>query len=107
MRINHLNQVEYRFFEKPMASNMVIQKESAMCENDKIQCLSNDLVRRMSTTSEQLGPEIRAGVIDQYAQKLTNSGYWLEQTRKIVTNGLKYYERRVLESKRVGGRQLH
>ena len=34
-------------------------------------------------------------VIDEYAQKLINSGYGLEQTRNIIVAGLKGYEKKL------------
>ena len=36
----------------------------------------------------------RVGVIDNYCQKLTDSGYQHDQVRKVVTGGLTGYERR-------------
>ena len=48
------NKTMYLFYEKPMASNMVIQKKSAMPENMKIATLNQEVVRRMMNTSEEL-----------------------------------------------------
>ena len=101
------NRVEYRFFEKPMSSNMGVQRLSAMEKNAKIQTLSNDLTRRLLNTSETLGIKERIMVVNQYSQKLVNSGFKIEQTRRIVINGIQGYEKRVKESKRTGGRKLH
>jgi hypothetical protein len=36
---------------------------------------------------------------------LTNSGYGLAQTRKILVNGIKCYEKKLRESRKTGGRQ--
>jgi hypothetical protein len=41
------------------------------------------------------------------AQKLLNSGYGIPQTRRRIVNGLKRYERKILESKKPGERPLH
>ena len=103
MRVREDNMVEYRFFEKPMSSNMVLHKDTAMAENPKIRCLSNDLKRRMLTTSELVDNKVRNEIVDRYAQKLTNSGYGLEQVRRIIVGGLKGYERKLAESRREGG----
>ena len=54
-----------------------------MEENSKIQIVSNDLVRRLCNTMEELGEQGAQQVVDGYAQKLLNSGYGLEQTRRI------------------------
>ena len=58
-----------------MASNMTIQKDSAMPENSKMATLNQELVRRMMNTSEDLVIEERIIVVDNYCQKLSNSGY--------------------------------
>jgi hypothetical protein len=42
-----------------------------------------------------------------YAQKLINSGYSITQTKKIILNGIKGYEKKLLESRKPGGRSLH
>ena len=47
LRINEDNVVEYEYFEKPTTTNTTIRWGSAMSENSKVQCLSNDLVRRL------------------------------------------------------------
>ena len=62
-----------------------------MNENCKMQILSNDTVRRLLTTREDLGATYKGAVIDQYAEKLLHSGYTREQTRKILKNGIKGY----------------
>ena len=83
------NQIEFKFYEKPVCSKKTVQLKSAMAENPKLQILSNDLIRRLLNTSEELGVGARCTVVDQYAQKLLNSGFRREQTRKILLNGIK------------------
>ena len=45
-----------------------------MEENAKIQILANDLVRRLLNTKRQLAWQFKTAVIDDYGQKLLNSG---------------------------------
>ena len=89
------NITRYIFFEKPMASSMVIQRRSAMPENMRVSTLTQEVIRRMMNTSERLDQEERNDVIDTYARKLVNSGYSLEQSRKFIISGLTGYERRL------------
>ena len=84
-----------------MASNMVIQKRSAMPENMKIATLNQEVIRRMVNTSEDLDVAERVKVVDEYAQKRVNSGYGVEQTRNIIIGGLKGYERKLKLSRDV------
>ena len=52
------NKTMHSFFEKSMASNMVIQKASAMPENMRMSTLNQEMTRRMMNTSELLPMEI-------------------------------------------------
>ena len=65
-----------------------------MVENTKMNILSNDLVRRLLNTQEELGAKQGAEMIDQYAQELRNSNFSKEQTIRIICNGIKGYEGR-------------
>ena len=60
-----------------------------------MQCLANDLVRRLLNTREDLPGHYRAEVVDGYGVKLLTSGYNLEQVRKILNNGMKGYVSKV------------
>ena len=77
-----------------------------MGEDANVQVVSNDLVRRLLNSSEDLGKAAKIKIVDEYTQKLANSGYKGEQLKKIITNGIKGYEgkrRRAL----IAGRELH
>ena len=106
LKVTKKNRVEYRAFEKPVSSNVGVQMLSAMDENSKMKTLANDLTRMLLNTSETLGMEEKVKVVDRYSQKMFNSGFGLEQVRRIVTNGIKGYERRLREN-RVGVRRVH
>ena len=93
------NIILYIFFQKPMASSMVIQKRSAMPENMRVATLNQEMIRRMLNTSERLEIKWRTDVVDDYAGKLINSGYDIEYTRKVIVGGLTGYERKVILSK--------
>ena len=89
----------YAFYEKPMASNMMIQKTSAMPENMRMSTLNQEMYRRMTNTSELVTMSKRVEIVDLYGQKLTNSGYRLDQMRRAMVGGLVRYERRLLQSR--------
>ena len=109
LRVNGANIVEYKYFEKPTTTNTVVRFKSAMSGNPKVQCLSNDLVRRLLNTKEQLPGTYRAGVVDGYAVKLMTSGYSREQVQKIVVGGIKGYQSKKDRRKKssIGGGRLH
>ena len=53
LRVNGRNIVEYRYYEEPTTTNTTIWKTTAMSQNPKIQCLSNDLIRRLLNTGRR------------------------------------------------------
>ena len=104
--VNKDNRVLYRYFEKPTSSNITVQKRTAIGEDAKVQILSNDMVRRLLNNSEAMGAGSKRRLVDDYAQKLRNSGYGTDQVRRIIYNGIRGYEskrRRCLEN----GWRLH
>ena len=87
--VDDQNIIHYTFFEKPTSSNQMIQQESALPENIKMATLNSEVVRRMQNVSELLPVEERVEVLDNLAQKVTNSAYKLEKVSQILVGGLK------------------
>ena len=102
LRVGELNKIEYKFYEKETTTRKTVQKRTAMEENIKIKIVSNDLIRRLGNSMEELGSIEATRVVDQYAQKLLNSGYSMEQTRSILVSGIKGYEGRKIKCMRLG-----
>ena len=46
------NQILYKYYEKPTTTITTVRMSTAMAENPKMQCLANDLVRRLLNTKE-------------------------------------------------------
>ena len=103
VKVTNKNEIVYRQYEKEVSSKRTVQKSSAMGENTKAQILSQDMIRRLLNTSESLGAEAKKKVVDDYSQKLMNSGYSREQAAKMIVNGIKGYEsmrkRRIAEGR--------
>ena len=104
IRVVDGNQVQYKYYEKPTTTNTTIRKDSAMAENCKIQILSQDLVRRLHNTKEDLPVAFKMEIIDGYAQKVTNGGYSLDQTRRIIIAGIKGYYAKLRRRRKEEGR---
>ena len=96
------NQISYKYYEKETCAKKTVQARTAMNENMKMQILSNDTVRRLLTTKEDMGAKYKGAVIDQYAIKLLHSGYTEEQTKKILKNGIKGYIGRMRSREKLG-----
>ena len=82
-----------------MVPNMVLHRRSAMPEGTRRATLNQELIRRMINTSELVPIEKRLEIIDKYAGKLINSEYTTLETRRVIIDGLKGYERLLSLSK--------
>ena len=96
----------YRFFEKPTNPNTVLHSRTAMAEDSKMISLANEVIRRMLTTCKSTPQEDRNGILDDMAQKMTNSGYGIRQTRRVILSGIKGYEKMTRLEKQ-GKRRIH
>ena len=92
------NRVKYLFFQKAMAKKTLIHRNSALGENVKVASMTQNLVRRMLNTSEDVDFKERIKVIDEYSDQLRASGYSPEQAQRIVVAGLTGYERKLKKS---------
>ena len=100
------NRVEYTYFQKPMAKETLIMRDSALSEKVVISSLTQNLVRRMLNTSETVNIEERIKVVNQFSYQLRLSGYSAEQSRDIVKAGLTGYEN-LLERSKKEKKNLH
>ena len=104
------NKCIFQYFEKKMIPNMVLHRRSAMPEATRRATLNQELIRRMTNTSEMISNEKRVEIVDKYAEKLMNSEYSLEETRSTIVGGLKGYERLLslsLDTKNPRWKPLH
>ena len=72
----------------------MVLKRAALDENSKNQIFANDIVRRLANTDVRQNREVIGQVVDQFGKKILTSGYTLRQTRKIVLNGIRGWERK-------------
>ena len=75
-----------------------------MGEDQKIQVLTQEVVRSLGNTTEGLGEEDYVSILDRFAQKLFNSGYEEDQIRSITLAGIKGWGGRVNRCKQEGRR---
>ena len=99
MRVENSNLVSYRHYEKPSSTNVMVQRRSALEENSKNQILANDLVRRLGNNDVRQERKVVERVVDKFSKKLLTSGYSETQSRRIVINGIRGWEKRLMRSK--------
>ena len=91
--------VIYEYFEKPMSSNLVLEKCSALSENTRVSSLSQEVVRVLLNCSEDLEDEDRLKHLEHLCTKMKTSGYNTPYIRKLMVNGIKSYEKKLARSK--------
>ena len=102
LQVDNDNQVQYRFFEKPTPSKLCLQADTALGQNCLVQSLVQDVIRRMLNCSDHISLEYRMEVIDNFGQKMLNSGHSTEETRRNLISGLKGWKSKVARSKAQG-----
>ena len=98
--------IVYSFYQKPMAKKTLIQRRSALGENVKVASLTQNIIRRMKNTSEDVPDEERRKIVDDYYWQLKLSGYSDEQSKKVIKAGLIGYEKLLLKCKQ-GKAKMH
>ena len=91
--------VIFEHYEKPMKSNLVVQRRSALSENVKVASLTQEVVRVLLNCSEDLDDAKRVDHLNDLSVKLKTSGYNTEFTRKVMIAGIKTYEKKLKNSK--------
>ena len=102
LKVDEKNRILHKFYEKPEAAKNTVHFKTAMGENPKIKILSQEMVRRLLNTSEEVEEEHIIEITDEYAKKLHNSGYRKEQIRKIILAGVKGYGAKLKRSREQG-----
>ena len=82
------NQVKFKFYEKPMVSNHVLQRWSALSWNVKKASLAGEVSRRLLNCSPELvNEEYEDEVLDKLRWKMMISGYSEKEREIIVREG--------------------
>jgi hypothetical protein len=95
-------QIKHSYFEKPMKTQLVIMKRSAMSENQKMDILSNELIRRLSNIGPGIERQEVCNIIDKYTKQLKNSEYDRKQAKEIITCGLRGHKNKIERRKQDG-----
>ena len=70
-----VNHIRHQFYEKPMSSQLVIHKQSAMSWTIKRSALVSEVFRRLFNTDDQVSWQEKADMISKLVLKMWRSGY--------------------------------
>ena len=75
VQMNTENRVLFEFYEKETKTDKVILASSAMSWHQKFQILTNEALRRLRNTSQELGVDIQNFHLSKFSVKMKDSGY--------------------------------
>ena len=101
------NLVKFRFYEKPMASNLVIQKWSALPWNVKKASLAGEVSRRyLNNSPELVTDDYMEPLLDRFRYKMLISGYSQKEREIVIREGKsRYYN--IIKSAEKGERPIY
>ena len=106
VRVAADNTIDYKFFEKEIASKYVMMRNSAMSARVKMNCLTQEVIRRLRNTRESLDwNEFKAPILTKFCKKMARSGYPESYRAEVIKSGVVGYERQ-LEASRSGEKPL-
>ena len=106
VRVAADNTIDYKFFEKEIASKYVMMKNSAMSARVKMNCLTQEVIRRLRNTRESLDwDDVKAPILTKFCKKMARSGYSESYRTEVIKSGVVGYERQ-LEASRSGEKPL-
>ena len=89
-------EINHSYYQKPMKTPFVIMKRSAVSQHQKIQILSNEIVRRLSNVNHHKIPkEEISGIMEVFIREMKTSGYERSETREVVVCGITGWQRKV------------
>ena len=89
-------EINHSYYQKPMKTPFVIMKRSAVSQHQKIQILSNEIVRRLSNVNHHKIPrEEISGIMEVFIREIKTSGYERSETREVVVCGITGWQRKV------------
>ena len=92
MRVEE-NEIQYKFFKKPMATPLVMMETSALPGNVKRNSLIQEVIRRLKNTKRSLPWEVKAEILSELSNSMRISGYSEEFRLDVIKSGIEGFER--------------
>ena len=89
------NKIKHEFYEKPMTSDFVMMKRSAMSQGTKITTLTQEVIRRERNTGRNTKLTDRVKELDKFMYKMKRSGYSEIERKEVLEAGLVGYYKKV------------
>ena len=85
-------EINFKHYTKPMASNLLLERTTALSKETVFNSLRQDLVRRLLHTRRESDWSDRMEIIENFTQLLANSGHRYDFCKSIILQALTKYE---------------
>ena len=92
------NRILFKFFSKPMATNLVVQAKTALSEEVKLSTLAEEVCRRLRNTSKRLDHSRRLETLEDLSTKMSTSGHTTKFMRRAMERGIKSFTTKLKKS---------
>ena len=90
--------ISYRYYEKSMSTQYCMRRSSALSWNCKVASLTQEVIRRLLNTHQEILTSSRDQILENFWRKLRISGYSQSESLKIIKDGLMGFERLKIRS---------
>ena len=90
--INSDGKIEYIFFKKSVASNLVTLRSAAFPKKQKLTNLTQQCFTRLHNTSEKADDEVKISILNDFMYELKSSGYSETERLTILEGGINTYK---------------
>ena len=101
-----MQQIIWRFYQKPMNTPYVIMASTAIPQKVKVTTMVQEVIRRMRNMCKWVEKWEVEDELSKFCGKMKLSGYGEGFRRKVLLSGIKGYERMVV-NQREGRRKLY
>ena len=84
--------IDFRHFTKEMASNILLEANTALSKSTIFSALRQDLIRRLLNTRRETDWSTRINIIEEYTQLLANSGHKYSFAKAVILQAITKYE---------------
>ena len=89
----------FEFFEKTMATNLMVEAGSALSKDVKLATLAEEISRRLRNTSMDLDHSCRMEILERACVKMKTSGHTDMFIRQAVEQGIRAFDEKIKRSR--------
>ena len=88
----------FEYFGKPMATNLMVQADSALSKSTKLSSLAEEIGRRLRNTSQEIDNTRKIEILEEACVKMKTSGHHDDFMKEAVAKGIRNFQEKVRRS---------